>query len=503
MVKYNIYDLIMRYLKQFILLLAGIFLIGCTSEKQTPKYLSIEDIGTARIGLVLGTTHDEFAAANFKNAEIICLESEPDLFIAIQKNKCDVILTDFTSFLYAQKDYPNLIEVPTNFPSDYYGMGFSKDDTELRLKFNEFLKEIKDSGLYDEIYERWIVNGTESVMPAMDLPTDGEPIRVVVTGTQYPFSFYQEQDLVGFDTEIIKRFSISAGRPVQFYVVSFGSLLAALQTGKADIIAAAMSITEERSKNVAFSDPYFETRIVVGALDHSVAMAGEDVEEGIFAGIKRSFVSNLIVESRYKLILDGFKTTLIISTLSIILGTLLGALICWMKMNRRKWLSGIADLYITIMRGTPVLVLLMLMFYVFLAKVHINGVYVAVVTFALNFAAYVSEMFRTAIQSVDKGQTEAGIALGFSPVQTFINIVMPQALQKVLPIYKGEMISLIKTTSIVGYIAVEDLTKVSDIIRSRTLDALCPLLMVAILYSVIAWLFGKALDLLNSKKTQV
>ena len=263
-----------------------------------------------------------------------------------------------------------------------------------------------------------------------------------------------------------------------------------------------MTITEERSKNVAFSDPYFETKIVVGTIDHSVAMAGEDIEEGFFAKIKRSFVSNLIVESRYKLILDGLKTTLIISILSILLGTLLGALVCWMKMNRRRWLSSIADLYITIMRGTPVLVLLMLMFYVFLAKVDINGVYVAVLTFAFNFAAYVSEMFRTAIQSVDKGQTEAGIALGFSPVQTFINIIMPQAVQKVLPVYKGEMISLINTTSIVEYIAVEDLTKVSDIIRSRTFDAFFPLLMVAILYFIIAWLFGKALDLLNSKKTQ-
>ena len=492
----------MRNFKLFAILLAGFLLIGCSSEKQTTEFQSVEDIETARIGLVLGTTHDAFATANFKNAEIIRLETEPDMFIAIQKDKCDVLFADFTSFIYAQKEYPNLIEVPSNFPPDFYGMGFSKNDKELRVRFNSFLQEIKDNGLYDEIYDRWIINGTESTMPAMDLPATGETIRVAVTGTQYPFSFYQEQELVGFDTEIIKRFSMEVGRPVEFQAINFGSLIASLQAGKADIISAAMTITEERSKNVAFSDPYFETKIVVGTIDHSVAMAGEDIEEGFFAKIKRSFVSNLIVESRYKLILDGLKTTLIISILSILLGTLLGALVCWMKMNRRRWLSSIADLYITIMRGTPVLVLLMLMFYVFLAKVDINGVYVAVLTFAFNFAAYVSEMFRTAIQSVDKGQTEAGIALGFSPVQTFINIIMPQAVQKVLPVYKGEMISLIKTTSIVGYIAVEDLTKVSDIIRSRTFDAFFPLLMVAILYFIIAWLFGKALDLLNSKKTQ-
>jgi polar amino acid transport system substrate-binding protein len=263
-----------------------------------------------------------------------------------------------------------------------------------------------------------------------------------------------------------------------------------------------MSITEERSKNIAFSDPYFETRIVVATVDNTVSLAEQTSDEGFFEGVKNSFVSNIILENRYMIIIEGLKTTVTISFFSILLGTLLGALICWMKMSRKKWLSGFADIYISVMRGTPVLVLLMLMFYVFLAKVNINGVYVAVITFALNFAAYVSEMFRTAIQSVDRGQTEAGIALGFSPVQTFVNIIMPQAVQKVLPVYKGEVISLIKTTSIVGYIAVEDLTKVSDIIRSRTFDAFFPLLMVAIMYFILSWIFGKALDLLINKKAR-
>jgi polar amino acid transport system substrate-binding protein len=381
-------------------------------------------------------------------------------------------------------------------------MGFNKNDTALRDRFNVFLKEIRDNGLYDQIYDRWILHGMESSMPQLDLPQDGTVLRVAIPGTQYPFSFYQNQQLVGFDIEIISRFAAAIDRPVEFQSISFGSLIASVQAGKADVISAAMSITEERSKNIAFSDPYFETRIVVATVDNTVSLAEQTSDEGFFEGVKNSFVSNIILENRYMLIIEGLKTTVTISFFSILLGTLLGALICWMKMSRKKWLSGFADIYISVMRGTPVLVLLMLMFYVFLAKVNINGVYVAVITFALNFAAYVSEMFRTAIQSVDRGQTEAGIALGFSPVQTFVNIIMPQAVQKVLPVYKGEMISLIKTTSIVGYIAVEDLTKVSDIIRSRTFDAFFPLLMVAIMYFILSWIFGKALDLLINKKAR-
>jgi len=146
-----------------------------------------------------------------------------------------------------------------------------------------------------------------------------------------------------------------------------------------------------------------------------------------------------------------------------------------------------AKVYISILRGIPVLVLLMLTFYVIFASVNISPVLVAVLAFGMNFAAYVSEMFRAGIETVDKGQSEAGIAMGFTRTQTFGFIVLPQMIQRILPVYKGEFISLVKMTSIVGYIAVQDLTKASDIIRSRTFDAFFPLIMVTVLYFVIAW----------------
>ena len=145
----------------------------------------------------------------------------------------------------------------------------------------------------------------------------------------------------------------------------------------------------------------------------------------------------------------------------------------------------------------PVVVLLMLIFYVVFASVNIDPVFVAVIAFGMNFAAYVSEMFRSGIEGVDRGQSEAGIAMGFSRTQTFIHIVLPQMLQRILPVYKGEFISLVKMTSIVGYIAVQDLTKASDIIRSRTFDAFFPLVMVAVLYFVISWVLMQALEYLE------
>ena len=216
-----------------------------------------------------------------------------------------------------------------------------------------------------------------------------------------------------------------------------------------------------------------------------------------------SFTNNLIVEDRYRMILDGLQVTLLITFCAAILGTLLGGLVCWMRMSRRKWVQQVAKVYIDIMRGTPVLVLLMLMYYVVMAPVDASGIVVAIITFALNLAAYVSEMLRSAIEGIDRGQTEAGLALGFTRRQTFFRIILPQVVKTVMPVYQGEVVSLLKGTSIVGYIAVADMTRASDLIRSRTFDAFFPLIVTAIIYFIMAWLIGLLLtSLVHRRRTK-
>ena len=213
-----------------------------------------------------------------------------------------------------------------------------------------------------------------------------------------------------------------------------------------------------------------------------------------------SFYDNLIAEDRYRMILDGLQVTLIITLGAILLGTVLGALVCWMRMSRRTWLQKTAKVYIDIMRGTPVLVLLMLMYYVVMAPLDATGIVVAIITFAMNTAAYISEMLRSGIESIDRGQTEAGLALGYTPRQTFLKIVLPQVVRSVIPVYQGEVVSLLKGTSIVGYIAVTDMTRASDLIRSRTFDAFFPLIITAIIYFFMAWLIGRLLTAPQNKE---
>ena len=218
-------------------------------------------------------------------------------------------------------------------------------------------------------------------------------------------------------------------------------------------------------------------------------------------GLRESIVSNLLTEDRWKMMLEGLGVTLEISLLSLLLATLIGALVCGLRMSRSKAVSRTAGFYIGLMRSLPLLLLLLVMFYLVFAASGLGKVHIAVLCFSLYFGAYISEIFRSGIEGVDKGQWEAGAALGMGRGLVLRKIVLPQMLLRILPVYKNQMTALIKATSIVGYVSVMDLTKASDIIRSRTFDAFFPLLLTALVYLLLSWLFGLAADALEKRLT--
>ena len=220
-----------------------------------------------------------------------------------------------------------------------------------------------------------------------------------------------------------------------------------------------------------------------------------------FQSIRESFVSNLLTEDRWEMMVDGLGVTLEISLLSILFATLFGALICSLRMSRNRAVKGTAQLYIELMRSLPLLLLLLVMFYLVLASSGLDKTHIAIVCFTLYFGAFFCEIFRSGIEGVSKGQWEAGAALGMNKRQVLSKIVIPQALLRVLPVYKNQMITLIKSTSIVGYVSIMDITKASDVIRSRTFDAFFPLLMTALIYLMLSWLFGLTVDALERRLT--
>ncbi len=474
---------------------------GDTAKQQATSLRSVEDLKDKRIGVLLGSAHDTYATKNYPDATILQYKSPADVALAVKTGKADAALFDADPLREIMRQDDSLGLLGGSLFNFDVGVGFNKDNQALKDQFNQFLAEIKQNGVHGDMVHRWMEkSGTR--MPVIENANKNGILVAGVSDAGLPFTAVKDNRLAGFDIELSERFGAYLGKEVKFADMEFGSLIAAVSTGKADIIASSIYVTEERKKQINFSEPYYEMGTNVFALRKNLAAYDSGYKAVIeppafLIRVANSFYSNIIQENRYLLIWDGLKTTVIISIFSTLFGTLLGALVCFMRMSKQTVLHLPARAYINILRGMPVLVLLMLIFYVVFASVDINPVLVAIIAFGMNFAAYVSEIFRSGIEGIDKGQIEAGIAMGFTKVKTFVNIVLPQTVQRILPVYKGEFISLVKMTSIVGYIAVQDLTKASDIIRSRTFDAFFPLIMIAVLYFLISWILMQSLDYLE------
>lgn len=478
-------------------------LVASCSQKQADEERVIptkmEDLYGKKISVTTGGIYEILLSQDPHFDKLVKVNSTAECLAAVTNGVAEYEVEDDVVLLgvdIAERG------VDVAFYSDFmkgdYGVAFRKGgqkDIDLWTSFNAYLDTIKANGTFDAMRERWLKSDADaSSMPDYPVITGGDPVRVGIVPA-FPFTFVSHGRWVGLEPDIMLCYGQFAGRPIEFHVFDFGALSAALMTGKIDAIMACMTITEERQKTLNFSSPYHSTRTVCL---YKKAAVGKD-SKSFFERCKDSFESNLIAEKRWKLILQGLWETVVISFFAILFGTVIGGLLCWMRMSRRKILVGTSKFIVELMRGIPLLVFLMIMFYVVFASSGVTARWVAIIAFALNFGAYVSEMFRTSIEGVDKGQTEGGLAMGFTPVKTFTNFVLPQALAKVQPIYKGEAVSLVKNTSIVGYIAIQDLTKVSDIIRSRTFDAFFTLIVISIIYFLLAWLIGKLLDRLIKK----
>ena len=262
------------------------------------------------------------------------------------------------------------------------------------------------------------------------------------------------------------------------------------------------------------------TSILSSAYAFAAGLAGEAAEQSssgwfgnLWNGLKDDFVNNFITQKRYMYLLKGLGITFEVTFFAALLGIFLGIIVALVRSSHDKlaeemrpgFLKGLlgffnllANLYLTIIRGTPVVVQLMIAYFIIFATSN-NKVLVAILAFGINSGAYVAEIIRSGIMSIDAGQFEAGRSLGFGYIATMIHIIIPQAIKNVLPALANEFIVLIKETSVSGYVGLQDLTKGGDIIRSRTYSAFMPLIAVALIYLVIVIFFSKLVTLLERR----
>ncbi|MCR4607551.1 MAG: ABC transporter permease subunit [Oscillospiraceae bacterium] len=472
--------------------LASSLLPAIREEASIPEVTDYRYFNGKKIGILTGTNMEQASFSYFPDSEYLYFDGYPNMNIALLNGKIDAYLGDEPALKSIHAAEPGIDYMRERLTNNSYSFAFRKNDPAekaLLNEFNEFLAKIKTDGTYDEIDRIWF--GTDEEKKTVDmsgLTGENGVIRVVTTSTDEPFSYIKDGKNVGYDIDVAVRFCREYGYAIEIGEVDFSARIAALASGKYEFTTT-MNVTPEREEEMLFSDPVSEGGTVVAARSADLGTASRD-GRSFSERIADSFRKNFIREERWRLILRGVETTCLITVLSVLFGTVMAFGICMFRRTGSRLANGISDLFVKLLQGTPTVVLLMLLYFVVFAKTSLSAVTVAIIGFALNFAAYGSEIIRSGIEGIDPGQREAALALGFSEGQSFFRFIFPQAAQLFLPVYRGEAVSLLKATSIVGYISVLDLTKMSDIIRARTYEAFYPLIVTAVIYFILAWIIS-------------
>lgn len=459
---------------------------------------SVSSFDGKRAGVITGSFHDSVVEEYLPTSSISNYDSYTDLTEALRTGKIDYFLasTEVAASLMDASD--DIIALSKPVKALDIGAMFAKtpEGEKLKAQMDEFLTQAQADGTIDEIYAFWSDPDNASTPVDMSgLTGENGTLRFATSGTKAPVSFQVGDQIAGSDPDIAVRFCRAYGYGIEISTVNTAGIIPGIATGVYDFSLSDMVITAERQESVNFSIPYHQTDMLLVTRKTTV-QAGVDEDLGLFERIALSFEKNFIREDRWKLIVQGIGTTCLITVLSMLLGSALAFGICLYRRTESRLANIVSDIFVRLLQGTPTVVLLMILYYVVFGRSGIDAVWVAVVGFTLNFAAYGSEIMRSSIDSIDAGQREAALALGYSERQAFFDFIFPQAAVRFLPVLRGEAVSLLKSTSVVGYIAIQDLTKMSDIIRSRTYEAFFPLIATALIYFALAWLMTMAAHML-------
>ena len=470
------------------------FLAATTSqaaEAEKTKEEKLAPLANKTAGVLTGTPQDSIVEANVEGATLEYFNNASDMQLALESNKIDFFVLSTINYFGMADQYPDFAYIDQPLTSFDIGAIFpmNEDGDALRQQYNQYLAQLKENGELERLNTFWLIDQDKE---EIEIPTTGENgvLHMATANTQIPFSYMYNEKNVGFDIAVAAGFCKEYGYGLDIENVEFAGAISGIAAGKYDFAASQIAYTEERAESVYYSDFYTSQEIVAivkaeNFQDADLAVKDQDATKesnGILASIKKTLVD----ENRWMQILKGLEVTLIITFAGFILANILGALVCAMAMSDSKILKFIAGLYSGLMQGLPIVVILMILYYVIFGHSRISNVLVAVVGFGFIFGAYMAQLFEGAIRSVDKGQWEAALAIGFTKRETFNGIILPQAIRTMVRGYFSQLISLMKGTAVVGYIAITDLTKVGDIIRSNTYEAIVPLVTIALIYLVMA-----------------
>lgn len=474
---------------------------AATSENASNLEIqTLKDTVGKKIGMINGCAFDQLLLKNCEGMsqdDFYYYNSNAETLGALTARKIDVMVTDLPIAQLAVNKNDGIGIIPEPYVEDHYGYVLQKN-SDLTDKINERLEVYRNDGTIDALKNKWMAaDASGKTMPTQDWDAPNGTLKVATALDNEPMNYQINNEPAGMCIELLELIARDLGYRVEYTTTNSGSLIAEVQTGKSDVAASSCSITDERKKSVDMTEPFYDGGVTAVV---RTTEAASDANEGLLERLAKSFESTFITENRWQLILEGLGVTLLISIVSGAAGLVLGFLFVLLCRKRE---GGLVDKLIhaleSLLGGLPVVVILMVFYYIFFGAIDISGIIVAILAFTLMFGATSGSIMWNAIRAVDAGQSEAGRALGFDDRSTFTLIVLPQAARQFAPLLLSSFVGLVKDTSIVGYIAVQDLTRVGDLIRARTMDAFFPLIAIAIIYFAICRLFTWLLGLLVKK----
>jgi len=448
---------------------------------------TLDDLNGKKLGVQTGVLYEDLIKDDLEGESWAYYKMPNDMIMALESQLIDAYLIEEVGFYAQHYEHPELmrLEQSPGYCEFAVIVGANEKQDLLYSQIQEFIKDRKANGWLDELYDYWVKNWDPNTCVIREIPTttgENGSVSIAIEGGYEPFSFESNGEFSGYDVEFMMNFCAAYGYSWDFKSMEFDSIANGCLAGKYDF-GMNIVVDEERADASVLSDPYYVCDIVF------VVEGDYDDNVGFFERIQNGFYKTFIKEDRWELFIQGVATTLIITLCSMAFGTLLGFAAYMSCRHDNKVAKKILEIVTFIIDGCPTVVFLMLLSFVVFAKTKLTGTAISVVGFTFIFGCGMYDMLNVGCNAIPIGQTEASRALGYSDKQSFFKIILPQAAQHFMPIYKNDVVDLIKETSIVGYIAVMDLTKMSDLVRSRTYEAFFALIASAIIYFLIEGLF--------------
>ncbi|MBO7674954.1 MAG: ABC transporter permease subunit [Atopobiaceae bacterium] len=500
-----------RLLALIAALLAVVSLVGLPTTARAedaaaePAYQTLDELAGKRFAYVNGSVYNQRVQERLEGTEEDFYPSLAECVAAVEAGKEDAaVQLSYCCQLAVNRRPGTVTLLPEPIADVSEGFFFPKGSA-LTAQFNELIARFSQDGTLDELEAKWVApDESGKTLPDQDWDAPNGTLKFATSGVIEPFSYVGEGGVPkGYDVELALRIARELGYHLDVFTIPMDSIFASVDTGKADF-GGTLTQTPERASVCDFSDTVMPTTISVIVATEG----GGTAEGGFFGGMAESFRKTFIEEDRWQLIVGGLGVTVLISVCAGALGVLLGFATVLARRSGVRWVGKLVDGYQALMGGIPLVVVLMVLYYVVFGSLDVAGEIVAIIAFTLAFGSTAGSTMWTAVDGIDVIQEETGLALGYTRQEVFRKIIFPQARQQFTPQLMGQFVSLVKDTAIVGYIAVQDLTRAGDLIRARTMDAFFPLISTAIIYflfcRLLAWLLRRVaarLDVTNRPRT--